>query len=70
MRTSELNWTNKNINPNKVTALNDDVEVKVIEIDDEKDAFLSVSNSVKKTLGLILNITTIKEIFLIVRLNL
>ena len=26
----------KNINPNKVTALNDDVEVKVIEIDDEK----------------------------------
>ena len=46
------------------------VEVKVIEIDDEKDAFLSVLNSVKKTLGLILNITTIKEIFLIVRLNL
>ncbi|MEC8169662.1 MAG: 30S ribosomal protein S1, partial [Pseudomonadota bacterium] len=36
VRTSELNWTNKNINPNKVTALNDDVEVKVIEIDDEK----------------------------------
>ena len=28
MRTSELNWTNKNINPNKVTALNNDVEVK------------------------------------------
>ncbi len=36
VRTSELNWTNKNINPNKVTALNEDVEVKVIEIDDEK----------------------------------
>ena len=36
VRTSELNWTNKNINPNKVTALNDDVEVKVIEIDNEK----------------------------------
>ena len=36
VRTSELNWTNKNINPNKVAALNDDVEVKVIEIDDEK----------------------------------
>ena len=36
VRTSELNWTNKNINPNKVTTLNDDVEVKVIEIDDEK----------------------------------
>ena len=36
VRTSELNWTNKNINPNKVTALKDDVEVKVIEIDDEK----------------------------------
>ena len=36
VRTSELNWTNKNINPNKVTSLNDSVEVKVIEIDDEK----------------------------------
>ena len=35
-RTSELNWTNKNINPNKVTVLNEEVEVKVIEIDDEK----------------------------------
>ena len=35
-RTSELNWTNKNINPNKVTALNEEVEVKVIEIDNEK----------------------------------
>tara|TARA_Y100000996_G_C22483247_1_gene627093 strand:- start:366 stop:1217 length:852 start_codon:yes stop_codon:yes gene_type:complete len=36
VRTSELNWTNKNINPNKVASINDSVEVKVIEIDDEK----------------------------------
>ena len=36
IRTSELNWTNKNINPNKVTTLGDELEVKVIEIDNEK----------------------------------
>ena len=36
VRTSELNWTNKNINPNKVVNLGDEIEVKVIEIDDEK----------------------------------
>ncbi len=36
IRTAELNWTNKNINPNKVVNLGDEIEVKVIEIDDEK----------------------------------
>ena len=36
VRTSELNWTNKNINPNKVVNLGDEINVKVIEIDDEK----------------------------------
>jgi len=36
IRTAELNWTNKNVNPNKVVNLGDEIEVKVIEIDDEK----------------------------------
>ena len=36
VRTSELNWTNKNINPNKVVNLGDEIEVKVMEIDNEK----------------------------------
>ena len=36
VRTSELNWTNKNINPNKVVNLGDEIQVKVIEIDSEK----------------------------------
>ena len=36
IRTSELNWTNKNINPNKIVSISDEIEVKVIEIDDEK----------------------------------
>jgi small subunit ribosomal protein S1 len=36
VRTSELNWTNKNINPNKVVNLGDEIDVKVIEIDNEK----------------------------------
>ena len=36
VRTSELNWTNKNINPNKVVNLGDEINVKVMEIDNEK----------------------------------
>ena len=36
IRTSELNWTNKNINPNKIASVSEEIEIKVIEIDDEK----------------------------------
>ena len=36
IRTSELDWTNKNISPKKVLNLGDNVDVKVIEIDEEK----------------------------------
>ena len=36
IRTSELNWTNKNINPNKIVSIGEELEIKVIEIDDEK----------------------------------
>ena len=36
IRTSELNWTNKNINPNKVVSIGEELEIKVIEIEDEK----------------------------------
>ena len=36
IRTSELNWTNKNINPNKIASISEEIEIKVIEIDDEK----------------------------------
>ena len=36
IRTSELNWTNKNINPNKVVSIGEELEIKVTEIDDEK----------------------------------
>lgn len=36
VRTSELNWTNKNINPNKVVNLGDEIDVKVMEIDNDK----------------------------------
>lgn len=33
---SEMDWTNKNINPNKVVNLGDDVDVMVLEIDQER----------------------------------
>jgi len=33
---SEMDWTNKNVNPGKVVALNDEVEVMVLEIDEDR----------------------------------
>jgi len=36
VRTSELDWTNKNISPKKVLNLGDKINVKVVEIDEEK----------------------------------
>jgi small subunit ribosomal protein S1 len=33
---SEMDWTNKNVNPNKVVALGDEVEVTVLDIDEER----------------------------------
>ena len=36
IRTSELDWTNKNISPKKVLSLGDTINVKVVEIDEEK----------------------------------
>ena len=33
---SEMDWTNKNVNPNKVVSLGDEVEVVILEIDEER----------------------------------
>jgi small subunit ribosomal protein S1 len=33
---SEMDWTNKNVNPNKVVNLGDEVEVVILEIDEER----------------------------------
>jgi small subunit ribosomal protein S1 len=33
---SEMDWTNKNVNPNNVVALGDDTEVMVLDIDEER----------------------------------
>ncbi len=33
---SEMDWTNKNVHPSKVTQLGDDVEVMVLEIDEDR----------------------------------
>ena len=33
---SEMDWTNKNVNPNKVVQVGDEVEVMVLEIDEER----------------------------------
>ncbi|MCB1716479.1 MAG: 30S ribosomal protein S1 [Candidatus Competibacteraceae bacterium] len=33
---SEMDWTNKNVNPNKVVALGQEVEVMVLDIDEER----------------------------------
>ena len=33
---SEMDWTNKNVNPNKTVTLGDEVEVMILEIDEER----------------------------------
>jgi small subunit ribosomal protein S1 len=33
---SEMDWTNKNVNPNKVVAMGEEVEVMVLDIDEER----------------------------------
>jgi len=33
---SEMDWTNKNVNPSKVVSLNDEVEVMVLDIDEDR----------------------------------
>jgi len=33
---SEMDWTNRNVNPNKVVALGDEVEVMILDIDEER----------------------------------
>jgi len=33
---SEMDWTNKNVNPNKVVAVGDEVEVMILDIDEER----------------------------------
>ena len=33
---SEMDWTNKNVNPNKVVSIGDEVEVMVLDIDEER----------------------------------
>src|SRR3989338_4795526 len=33
---SEMDWTNKNVNPSKVVALGDEVEVMILEIDEQR----------------------------------
>jgi len=36
---SEMDWTNKNINPNKVVSIDQEIEVMVLEIDEERRRF-------------------------------
>ena len=33
---SEMDWTNKNVNPNKIVAIGDEVEVMILDIDEER----------------------------------
>lgn len=69
---SEMDWTNKNIHPSKVVQLDDDVEVVVLDIDEERrrislgmkqcqdnpwEAFAAVHNKGEKVSGQIKSIT-------------
>jgi len=69
---SEMDWTNKNVNPSKVVQLGDEVEVMVLEIDEERrrislgmkqckpnpwDEFAATHNKGDKIVGKIKSIT-------------
>ncbi len=69
---SEMDWTNKNVNPAKVVALGDEVEVMVLDIDEERrrislgmkqcadnpwNAFAATKNKGDKVVGSIKSIT-------------
>lgn len=69
---SEMDWTNKNVNPSKVVQLGDDIEVMVLEIDEERrrislgmkqcctnpwDEFATIHNKGDKISGKIKSIT-------------
>ncbi len=69
---SEMDWTNKNVNPAKVVTLGDEVEIKVLEIDEDRrrislgikqcqsnpwEAFAATHNKNDKVKGAIKSIT-------------
>jgi len=69
---SEMDWTNKNVNPSKLVQLGDEVEVMVLEIDEERrrislgmkqckvnpwDEFAATHNKGDKITGIIKSIT-------------
>lgn len=72
VHSSEMDWTNKNVNPKKIVHLGDEVEVMVLEIDEDRrrislgmkqcqanpwDAFASTHNTGDKIKGAIKSIT-------------
>lgn len=69
---SEMDWTNKNVNPNKVVSLGDETEVMILDIDEERrrislgmkqchanpwEAFAATHNKGDKVTGMIKSIT-------------
>jgi small subunit ribosomal protein S1 len=48
---SEMDWTNKNVNPSKVVHIGEEVEVMVLDIDEDDVASRSASSSASPTRG-------------------
>ncbi len=42
VHTSELDWTNRNIHPSKVVHLGDEVNVKILDVDQERPSYFSI----------------------------
>ena len=53
---SEIDWTNKNIHPSKVVQLNDQVEVMILEVDEEKRRISLGLKQLSENPWLVLNI--------------
>ena len=51
---SEMSWTRKNVHPGKIVSTSQEVDVKVLEVDAEKDVSASALNSAQLTRGLLM----------------
>ena len=67
---SEMDWTNKNIHPSKVVNVDDEIEVMILDIDEERRRISLVLNNVFLTLGRNSALTLIRATKFRVALNL
>ena len=51
IHTSEMSWVNKNVNPNSILEVGQEVEVLILEVDNAKEGLVWVLNNAQITHG-------------------